>query len=288
MGPESPLLLRRVGPPVVALVVGVGCGWGFREAAAARTLPVNAHSTNHPAVAPTKESGADRTEASSRKGREPRIGFSSQQWSKFVRNPALFRVPLIDFLPGAEVAVVDGEDFWSSSPEIALEPVAGLLGWDEARTQKVKGVLLAFGHDLAEAEKKGAQIDYPEAGVIRFDLSSSRAERQTVFAKLGMSLEQVLGAEDASRFTRILGLEGLASGLSDHYQITVRYDGSDLIVEAPGVMEQVEPRKPAAATPDYFSAERMHGFDRRIRHLGFDIDWSRLALEPGSASPQSR
>ena len=81
---------------------------------------------------------------------------------------------------------------------------------------------------------------------------------------------------------------GLASGLSDHYEITARYDADDLRVEAPGVVEQVEPRKSATATPEHFSAERMRGFDRRIRHLGLEIDWSRLALEPGSANPQSR
>lgn len=286
MRSESPSLLRRAGPPVVALLVGVGCGWGFREATAARTLPTSEHSANRSNAASTNTSRTDLTEAPSKKAREPRIGFSSQQWSKFVRNPALFRVTLVEFLPDTEDPVEEGDAPWGSSSGIELEQVAGLLGWDEVRKEKVKDELLAFGRDLAEAEKKGAQIEYPEVGVIRFDLSSSNAERQALFAKLGISLTRVLGEEEAGRFSRISGIEGLASDLSDHYQITARYDGNDLRVEAPGVVEQVESRKPA--TPDHFSAARMRGFDRRVRHLGLEIDWSRLALEPGSANPQSR
>lgn len=288
MRSESPSLLRRAGLPVVALLVGIGCGWGFREAAAARILPMTESSANPSDVASTETSGGNHTEASLKKAREPRIGFSSQQWSKFVRNPALFRVSLVEFLPGAEEPVEEGDAAWGSSPEIEIEQVAELLGWDEIRKEKVKGMLLALGHELAETEKKGALIDYPEAGVIRFDLSASHAERQALFAKFGTSLAQALGEEDAARFSRISGIEGLASGLNDHYEITARYDADDLRIEAPGVMEQVESRKSATAIPEHFSAERMHGFDRRIRHLGIEIDWSRLALEPGNANPQSR
>lgn len=266
----------------MALLLGAACGWLLREVAEAPAAGGAA-----PPVGEDRGDGSLSPEASGRKARprdlrDESVGLSPRQWSMFVRSPSFFRVPLADCLPpSSEVPVLGDIPLVAelfSSPGLDLTRLADLLGWDDPRTSEVRDALLAFGRDLAAAETQGARIEYPEPGVIRFELSASRVAREAEFAKLGNALKVILGEKDAGRFGRIAGL---GRELTDTYEITARYDGEQLRIEAPGVIERVMLKLPA--TPDLFGPETMEGFDRRVRHLGLEIDWSRLALEPDSA-----
>ena len=238
------------------------------------------------------------------------VRLSRAQWSKLIRNPQLVNVSLLDCLPEIRPANGGMGDFiggisttssvsgtFSSSTSIGsvtftsglskpeLYGQANVFGWSEEQTERVRMILLDYGRLLADAEKKGAFVDYPEPGRIRFDFSASRAEREELTGRLKSQMLEVLGERDAKRFERLSRMDGLARALPDDYVISAKVVGRSLEIEAPGLPVPgiyVEPNKPIPGQA--FSISYM---DRRIHHLGLPIDWS--YLDPRSEpAPSSR
>lgn len=216
------------------------------------------------------------------------IQLSRARWSKLIRNPQLVNVSLLDCLPEirpanggvgeflggiATTRIVSG-GFTRSLPKPELYDHANFFGWSEEQTERVCGLLLDYGRLLADAEKKGALVDYPEPGRIRFDFSASRAERNQLTERLKSQLVQVLGERDAERFERLSRMEGLGRALPDDYVIRSKITGRSLDIEAPGLPVPgiyVQPNEPI-----HINASSISYMDRRIRHLGLSIDWLRL------------
>lgn len=221
----------------------------------------------------------------SRRGRglrqESGLGFSRKQWSMLVRKRLELMVPLHQILPGGREEVPLLEDI----PIIAklFEPrmpdgfgeLLGFFGWDEERAAAVNELLREYGRELAEAEAGGAVLEYPVEGGIRVDFSGSRRGRELAAEAMKEGLTQLLGERDAARFALVSRLEGLAGPLSVGYEIRAEFEDGALRIEAPGVKEVVAMVAPGEQV-DFWNFRDM-GLDQRIRHLGFEIDWERLA-----------
>ncbi|OYV04344.1 MAG: hypothetical protein CFE26_17400 [Verrucomicrobiales bacterium VVV1] len=189
-----------------------------------------------------------------------------------------------EFLGGISTTSIGSGTFTSSLPKPDLYGQTNVFGWSEQQTERVRMLLLDYGSLLANAEKKGAFVDYPEPGRIRFDFSASRAERNELTERLKSQLIQVLGERDAERFERLSRMEGLGKALPDDYVISAKIVGRSLDIEAPGLPVPgiyVEPNEPI-----HVHASSISNMDRRIHHLGLSIDWSHLdpRSEPATSS----
>lgn len=226
------------------------------------------------------------------------VRLSRAQWSKLIRNPQLVNVSLLDCLPeirpanggvgeflgGISTTRIVSGPFTSRPAKPELYGQANVFGWSEEQTERVCRLLLDYGRLLADAEKKGAFIDYPEPGRIRFDFSASRAERNELTERLKSQLIQVLGERDAERFERLSRMEGLAKALPDDYVISAKIVGRSLEIEAPGLpVPGIHVEQDA---PINIHASSISFMDRRIHHLGLSIDWSHLdpRSEPAPSS----
>lgn len=228
------------------------------------------------------------------------VRLSRAQWSKLIRDPRLVNVSLLDCLPEirpanggvgeflggiATTRIVSGS-FTSSLPKPELYEHADFFGWSEEQTERVCRLLLDYGRLLADAEKKGAFVDYPEPGRIRFDFSASRAERNELTERLKSQLIQVLGERDAERFERLSRMEGLAKALPDDFVISAKIVGRSLDIEARGLpVPGIYVERDAPINIHAFTISFM---DRRIHHLGLSIDWSHLdpRSQPAPSSQQ--
>ena len=214
---------------------------------------------------------------------EADFSLSPLQWSRFVRKPADFAVRMEDCLPvfgydelppghPAVIRTVLG------SPHAAMERMvdlqAELFGWEREKVWTIRTALLDFGKEIAEAERSGARIDYPEPGLIRFDLTQAREARAVAAANLKKRLEELAG-KDAERLIQLMNVEGISRKITDHYDITAREDGGDLRITGSGVTDLI-PNSERIGAED-FAPEKIQGrFDGRVLHLLNGVDWSRL------------
>lgn len=208
---------------------------------------------------------------------------SPLQWSRFARRPADFAVNMNDCLPvfGYEELPPDHPAAIRNlmgQPHAAMERMvdlqAELFGWEREKVWKIRTALLDFGKELADAEVRGARIDYPAPGVIRFDLTSARPARTAAAAHLKTRLEE-LGGKDAARLIRMMNVEGISREMPDHYDITAREQGDALRISGSGASELISAGERLGA--EDFTAARLQGrFDARVLHLLKAVDWSRL------------
>ncbi len=199
-----------------------------------------------------------------------------------MRDPALGRVPIMECLDATKrleesIPVIDdvpliGRMFDGSSqagPDLAAQ--AEFFGWDEKRTRQVRRALIHFGDDLAEAEKSGATVEYPDSGVVRFDFSASQSQRMEIASKLQEELAGILGEKDAKRFAVLSMMDGLARDLPETYEIEPPL--LDLIVYT----DPDAPESDKLIDTSALGGKTWHdGLDRRFQHLGIDIEWDRL------------
>lgn len=275
-------LLKRCSLPLLALGLGLLLG-GLLGRSSARGVREGdtAEPESHESVRPAHPGDASsRTKARTASLDQKTIRFSRSQWSKLVRQPRDFAIGLAGILP----VLGPGElpeahpsinRIFLGDPHPDLRELGQLFGWDPSVREKVRRSLTDFGRALTDAEKSAARIEYPEPGRIRFDFSEASAARETAAKQLEQQLLGLLGEKDAARFTAITNLEGPSTGFNDHYDITATYDGNELRILAPGVMESVEVHD--SIGPENFDRSIIEGnFDARILHLTGRVDWSRL------------
>lgn len=283
---------RRVVLMAAALLAG-GVAGGLVRGVAARDGGAQNGSGNgraDPSTAAPAGIGTDAVPPDAALAGRATLGFSQQQWSKLVRNPQAFAIPLTEILPLAnpEEAIptlndipLIGRLFQTRIPD-GLRACADLLGWEESRTKAVAAALARYGKQLANEEAKGVSHRYLPGGGIHFDFSASREAREALAEALRAECGELVGSRDFERFSLLSGLAGLAGPTDDFYQITASTNNGFVVVEAPRVRELIAPVGTA------FEAHVLQeiGIDRRIQHLGVEIDWAKLV--PDLYPPPSR
>lgn len=168
-----------------------------------------------------------------------------------------------------------------------LDGPAELYAWDDEKKRRMVSTIRDFGSDLAEVEKSGARLEYPEHGHARIDFSACQQEREKLFGDLKARIEKILGPEDAERLMILSGMQGLATPLLPYQDVKMSRGRNSLSFEMTGV-GSVHMNLEGRRHPITMKMVQGGSTFDRIRHLGFELDAGRLLPADQSVTPEAR